>query len=338
MSKQAVLVVGGAGFIGSHMCTLLDAAGYAVIVLDSLVSSRHRAAIPGVFVEGDMADSALVERICRQHRIDAALHFAAFIEVGESVRDPAKYFENNVIKTLKLVEALRAASVDKFIFSSTASVYGLPGAEAIDESLPVKPINPYGMTKLSIEQALASYEQAYGFRSVRLRYFNAAGADPEGELGECHDPETHLIPLILQAASGRRDHIKLFGDDYGTPDGSCIRDYVHVLDLCRAHLAALERLNAGLPGDVYNLGNGGGYSVLEVVEAAREVTGCEIEVRREARRPGDPDVLVADAGKARRDLGWTPEYGLRDIIAHAWRWEQVLCAERGAPAQGTPLR
>lgn len=338
MSKQAVLVVGGAGFIGSHMCKLLDAAGYSVVVLDSLVSSRRRAGIPGVFVDGDMADSELVERICRQHRIDAALHFAAFIEVGESVRDPAKYFENNVIKTLRLVDALRATGVDKFIFSSTASVYGLPGAEAIDESLPVKPINPYGMTKLAIEQALASYEQAYGFRSVRLRYFNAAGADPEGELGECHDPETHLIPLILQAASGRRGHIKLFGDDYGTPDGSCIRDYVHVLDLCRAHLAALERLSDGLPGDVYNLGNGGGYSVLEVIEAAREVTGCEIEVRREARRPGDPDVLVADARKARRELGWRPEYGLGDIIAHAWRWEQVLFAERGAPAQSLPLR
>lgn len=318
-----ILVIGGAGYIGSHMVKLLLRNQFQVTVLDDL-SGGFRDAVPeGLLVEGSIGDAALLQRLFTERQFDAVMHFASFIQVGESMVEPARYYANNVSATLLLLDAMRAAGIERFIFSSTAAIYGDPQYSPIDEQHPRQPINPYGRSKWMVEQVLDDYERAYGLRAVCLRYFNAAGADPDGELGERHQPETHLIPLILQAASGRRAAISVYGQDYDTPDGTCIRDYIHVSDLCDAHLLALQHLLAGKPGLRLNLGNGQGYSVQEVIDAVRRVTGRDFTVRHEARRAGDPPRLVADASQARAVLGWQPRYaGLDRIIADAWRWEQ----------------
>jgi UDP-glucose 4-epimerase len=318
-----ILVVGGAGYIGSHMTKRLQQAGFGVVVLDDL-SAGYREAVRGAeLVEGSIADAALLADLFGKHRFAAVMHFASFIQVGESVAEPGKYYANNLAATLTLLGAMRAAGITRFIFSSTAAVYGNPDYTPIDEQHAGRPINPYGRSKWMLEQILEDFDAAYGLKSVCLRYFNAAGADPDGELGECHEPETHLIPLILQAASGRRSAISVFGTDYDTPDGTCIRDYVHVSDLCGAHLLALQHLLDGKESARFNLGSGTGFSVNEVIDTARRVTDCDIAVRYEDRRPGDPPRLVADATQAREVLGWAPERGdLDTIIADAWRWER----------------
>ena len=320
---MVVLVVGGAGYIGSHMVKLLRRAGHLPVIADDLSSGRREAALGVRLIEGDIGDADFVDRVLGDVRPQAVMHFASFIQVGESVVHPAKYYRNNVTATQTLLDGMRAHQVDKFVFSSTAAVFGDPQYSPIDEEHPKAPINPYGRSKRMVEQMLSDYEEAYGMRSVCLRYFNAAGADPEGELGECHEPETHLIPLILQVASGRRPHINVYGTDYETPDGTCIRDYIHVQDLCSAHLLALERLADGAPGVRYNLGNGNGFSVMQVINAAREVTGHPIPVVVSERRAGDPPRLVADATRARRELGWRPMHAdLAGILRDAWAWER----------------
>lgn len=317
-----ILVVGGAGYIGSHMVKQLALSGCQVTTLDNLVGGFRDAVLHGAFVEGDIADRPLLDRLLQAGRFDAVMHFASHIQVGESVQDPAKYYQNNVVNTLNLLEAMRHAGVMRFIFSSTAAIFGEPQTERIAEDHRKQPINPYGRSKLMVEQALEDYDRAYGLRSVCLRYFNAAGADPEGQLGERHEPETHLIPLVLQAASGRRPHISVFGQDYDTPDGTCIRDYVHITDLCEAHWLALQSLLQGEGSQAYNLGNGHGFSVNQVIEAARRVTGRDIAVRYAPRRPGDPARLVADSTQAQRRLDWRPRYAALDtLVEHAWRWE-----------------
>jgi UDP-glucose 4-epimerase len=318
-----ILVVGGAGYIGSHMVKLLGERGCAVTTLDDLSSGHCNAVLTGDLVQGDMADTELLRSLFARRKYDAVMHFASFIEVGESVREPAKYYRNNVANTLTLLSAMREAGVDRFIFSSTAAIFGTPQYVPIDEGHPRAPINPYGRTKNMVEDVLGDYERAYGLRSVCLRYFNAAGADPDGRLGERHEPESHLIPLALQAASGRRAGLSVYGTDYDTPDGTCIRDYVHVSDLCEAHWLALESLRAGAGSQAYNLGNGNGFSVLEVIETAKKVTGVDFAVKHEARRAGDPPRLVADSSAIKAKLGWSPRYAdLDTIIAHAWAFER----------------
>lgn len=320
-----VLVVGGAGYIGSHMVKALHGQGAGIVVLDDLSSGHEDAVLHGRLVRGSLADTALLAKLFAGERFDLVMHFASRIEVGESMRDPASYYRNNVVVTHTLLEAMRAHGVQRFVFSSTAAVFGEPQYVPIDERHPLAPINTYGWTKLMVEQMLQDYRRAYGMQSVCLRYFNAAGADPEGELGERHAPETHLIPLVLQAASGRRAAISIFGSDYDTPDGTCIRDYVHVCDLCDAHLLAAERLLQGDAGGRFNLGNGEGFSVRQVIDTASEVTGVAIKVRIEPRRAGDPARLVADSALARSELRWQPRRSaLRDIVADAWRWELKL--------------
>ncbi len=320
---DTILVVGGAGYIGSHMVKRLRRAGFHAVVADDLSAGRREATLGAPLHVGDIGDAAFVDALLAETRPAAVMHFASFIQVGESVVDPAKYYRNNVAATQVLLEGMRAHGVARFIFSSTAAIFGDPEYVPIDEAHPKAPINPYGRSKWFVEQMLEDFDRAYGLKSTCLRYFNAAGADPEGELGECHEPETHLIPLILQVASGRRAHITVYGDDYATPDGTCVRDYIHVEDLCEAHLLALRRLLEGGASARYNLGNGNGYSVREVIEAVRRVTGHAIPVVAGARREGDPPVLVADARAARATLGWQPRYADLDaIVAHAWAWER----------------
>jgi UDP-glucose 4-epimerase len=274
-----------------------------------------------------VADRGLLEALMHRGRFDAVMHFASFIQVGESMAQPARYYQNNLLNTLQLLDVMRAHGVHRFVFSSTAATFGEPQYSPIDEAHPQQPINPYGRSKLMVEQVLADYDRAYGLKSVCLRYFNAAGADPEGELGERHQPETHLIPLVLQAASGRRPHIAVYGRDYDTPDGTCIRDYIHVSDLCDAHWLALQSLINGAPSQAYNLGNGQGFSVQQVIATAQRVTGRPIPVVEGPRRPGDPARLVADATLARQRLGWQPRHAELDtIVAHAWGWEQKMAA------------
>ena len=318
-----ILVVGGAGYIGSHMVKYLLRAGHSVLVADNF-SSGHRSALLGCpCVELDIADRDALDTLLALHDFEAVFHFASFIQVGESVEHPGKYYQNNLAATLTLLQAMVAAGIPRFIFSSTAAVYGNPQYSPLDEQHPQQPINPYGRSKLMVEQLLEDFDKAYGLKSVCLRYFNAAGANPEGKLGERHEPETHLIPLILQAAAGRREAITVFGDDYDTPDGTCIRDYIHVTDLADAHARALDFLIAEQQSAIFNLGNGAGFSVREVIEAARRVTGRDIQVRLAPRRAGDPARLVADAGRARDLLGWQPRHSaLERIIADAWGWEQ----------------
>ena len=316
-----VLVIGGAGYIGSHMVKLLAREGCRVTTLDDLSSGHRDAVLFGQFVHGNFGDRSVLDRVLSE-RFDVVMHFASFIQVGESVADPRKYYRNNLVNTINLLDAMRDHGVLRFIFSSTAATFGEPMYVPIDEMHPQHPINPYGKTKLMVEQALADYDRAYGLKSVCLRYFNAAGADPDGELGERHNPETHLIPMVLQAASGSRPHISVFGRDYDTPDGTCIRDYVHIQDLCSAHWLALQSLVSGEGSQSYNLGNGNGFSVQDVIEVTRLVTGRSIAVQDAPRRSGDPARLVADARLARDKLGWRPQYAdLPTIVEHAWRWE-----------------
>ncbi|ELS05171.1 UDP-glucose-4-epimerase [Xenococcus sp. PCC 7305] len=321
-----ILVTGGAGYIGSHAVLALQKLGHEVIILDNLVYG-HQDLVTEVLktklVIGDTNDSILLKQIFNQHKIDAVMHFAAYAYVGESVTQPAKYYRNNVVGTLTLLEEMLAAGVDKFIFSSTCATYGVPEKVPIVEDQPQNPINPYGTSKLMVEKILQDFSAAYNFRSVCLRYFNAAGADPDGLLGEDHDPETHLIPLVLQTALGDRESISIFGTDYDTPDGSCIRDYIHVADLAQAHVLALEYLEKNGATDMFNLGNGHGFSVKEVIATARKITGREIKAVECDRRPGDPPILVGSGAKARKILGWQSQYSrLEDILTHAWRWHQ----------------
>lgn len=325
---STVLVAGGAGYIGSHMVKQLARAGHSVVVLDNLSTGFRELARYGELVVGDLADTALLERLFREHRFDGVMHFAAASLVGESMQDPGKYYRNNVANTLDLLDVMVRHEVKHFIFSSTAATFGEPETVPIDEAHPQRPINPYGASKLMVERMLQDFHAAHGLNSVCLRYFNACGADSEGELGECHDPETHLIPLILQAASGRRESITVFGRDYPTEDGTCIRDYIHIEDLCGVHALALEALMCGeMEGALaYNLGNGQGYSVQQVIDAVNRVVaddGKRLTVEEGERRPGDPAVLVADATLARETLGWQPHYANLDtIVRHAWAWEK----------------
>jgi UDP-glucose 4-epimerase len=319
-----VLIVGGAGYIGSHMVKRLRG-DHAVTTLDDFSTGFRDAVTGGTLVAGSLADTALLDRVFAEGRFDAVMHFASFIRVGESVAQPAMYYANNVVNTLNLADAMVRHKVSRFVFSSSAAIFGEPQYVPIDEAHPVAPINPYGASKAMVEQILRDYDKAYGLRSVCLRYFNACGADPEGELGERHDPETHLIPLALQAISGRAGPLTVFGRDYETPDGTCIRDYVHIADLCDAHVKALEWLRAGRASAAFNLGNGTGFSVAEVVAAVARVTGSAVPVIEGQRRDGDPARLVADAGRARRELGWAPRYAdLDTIISHAWQWERKM--------------
>lgn len=323
-----LLVVGGAGYIGSHMVQFLQSAGHEVVIADSLTTG-YRSAVTGELVVLDIADSAAVRAVFAEQCFDAVLHFASLIQVGESVVEPGKYYANNMAASLVLLQAMVEAGVKRFIFSSTAAVYGEPDYVPIDEVHPKRPINPYGRSKLMVEQVLEDFDRAYGLKSVCLRYFNAAGADPSGLLGERHDPETHLIPLVLQAAAGRREAITVFGRDYDTPDGTCIRDYIHVSDLIDAHQLALDYLWQAGESTALNLGNGNGFSVQEVIDTAKRVTGREITVVDAPRRAGDPPQLVADSSLARQVLGWQPRFSdLETIVAHAWSWEQKWPWER----------
>lgn len=318
-----VLVVGGAGYIGSHAVSLLKNQGHNVIIYDDF-SKGHKEVgqiLSVKIVEGDLGDKAKLKEIFISEKIDVVMHFAAFIEVGESVVDPAKYYENNVAKVLKLLDAMVESNVLKFIFSSTAATFGEPIMEKINEEHPQNPINPYGQSKLMVEKILKDYEKAYGMKSVVFRYFNACGSDMSGIIGESHDPESHLIPLILQAASGRRDSIKVFGTDYATQDGTCIRDYVHVYDLAQAHILGMDKMIKDNQSFNYNLGSGSGYSVKEIIDNVKKVTGKDFKVEYVERRAGDPGILIADSTKAEKELDWKPQYSLEQIVISAWKWE-----------------
>ena len=321
-SRERILVTGGAGYIGSHACKALSRAGYLPVTYDNLVHGHEWAVKWGPLEQGELQDGARLADVVSRHKPVAAIHFAAYAYVGESVIDPAKYYGNNVAGTLSLLDALRRGGVDKVVFSSTCATYGVPVRVPIDESHPQVPVNPYGNSKRMVEQVLRDYDQAYGMRSIALRYFNAAGADVDGEIGEDHSPETHLIPLVLQAALSPESSVTIHGTDYPTRDGTCIRDYVHVADLADAHLRALSALEAGSETTAFNLGTGRGYSVREVVAAARHVTGRDIAVIEGPRRPGDPPELVADAALARDALGWAPSFTTIDaIVETAWKWQ-----------------
>jgi UDP-glucose 4-epimerase len=315
-----ILVTGGAGYVGSHMAHVLVRAGHDVVIVDDLSAGHRGAVAPGAtFVECSVADRARMAEVFRAHGIEAIMHFAARIQVGESVVDPRVYYRGNVAASIALLESALDAGVRRFVLSSTAAVYGDPLHVPIGEDHPTVPINPYGETKIAIERMLASYGRAYGLRWAALRYFNAAGADAAAGLGEHHDPETHLVPIVLDAALGRLDAVTVFGDDYDTPDGTCVRDYVHVLDLCDAHWLAMEHLEAGGEGGAFNLGTGHGHSVAAVIDVARRVTGREIRVVRGARRPGDPPRLVASPERAAKVLGWRPRRTtLEEIVRDAW--------------------
>ncbi|GIL03125.1 MAG: UDP-glucose 4-epimerase GalE [Alphaproteobacteria bacterium] len=320
-SRQTILVTGGAGYIGSHACKALAAAGHLPVTYDSLVLGHERAVAWGPLERGDITDRPRLAAVLARHRPAAVMHFAALSDVAQSMADPGRYYANNVGGTLCLLEAMRDHGVDRIVLSSTASVYGVPATVPVGEDAPLAPINPYGASKAMAERLIADFAAAHGLGWMALRYFNAAGADPDGETGEDHDPETHLIPLVLAAAAGRRGAVTVNGDDYDTPDGTCIRDYVHVSDLADAHVLALEALLAGSGSAVCNLGNGAGFSVRQVIAAAERTTGRKVPVITGPRRPGDPAVLVADAGRARRLLGWAPRLSdLETIIATAWRW------------------
>ncbi len=328
--KKTVLIVGGAGYIGSQMAKMLVKSGHDVVILDNLSTGFCKLAKYGELVVGDLADENLLNKLFLQYRFDGVMHFAAASLVGESMTDPAKYYRNNVSNTINLLDAMVKNNVKSFVFSSSAAVYGEPNSDLIDENHAKDPINPYGSTKLMIELILKDYSSAYGLNSISLRYFNACGADPDGELGECHDPETHLIPIILQAASGRRDSITVFGRDYATDDGTCVRDYIHINDLCSAHAIALDKLTSSddIGALSFNLGNSSGFSVQQVIDVVQAIVGKDgysVTVEDGERRAGDPDTLVADASKAKVELGWQPAYDdLEIIVSHAWVWEKKL--------------
>lgn len=318
-----ILVVGGAGYIGSHFVKELVKT-QDVVILDNL-STGHGWAVDAraIFIQGDLGDPATVQHIFDTYKIEAVLHFAAYSLVGESVINPLKYYENNVVATLNLLKMMKQNQINKFIFSSTAATYGMPSVDIIDEETPTYPINPYGQSKLMVEQILADFAQSYGMKFVVLRYFNAAGAYETAEIGECHNPETHLIPIILQHLGGQRESISVFGTDYDTPDGTCIRDYIHVTDLANAHLLALEALLENrIETAIYNLGNGHGYSVKEVIETCEGITGKKAKVQYVERRSGDPARLVADANKIYSELGWKARLDIQDIIKSAWFWHK----------------
>jgi UDP-glucose 4-epimerase len=319
--KQTILVTGGAGYIGSHAVKELRKQGYHSLVYDNLSTGHQWAVKKDELIEGDLEDISHVQQILRQKNPVAVMHFAASSLVGESIKRPEFYFRNNVINTLNLLEAMLVSGVQYFIFSSSAAVYGNPHHIPIPEDHPLGPVNPYGEGKVFVEKTLRWYEEAHDFKYISLRYFNAAGADSEGELGEVHDPETHLIPRILEVALGKRPAMEIYGTDYDTPDGTCIRDYIHVTDLAQAHILALEALLDGHPSCVYNLGNQKGFSVREVVDVARGLTGHPIPATESPRRPGDPPVLVASSEKIKKELGWKPRYDdLKTIIETAWKW------------------
>jgi UDP-glucose 4-epimerase len=336
-----ILVVGGAGYIGSHMNMMLRENSYNLLILDDFSTGYPDALRGENYIQGSLGDSLLLKKLFQEHEILAVMHFGAFIQVGESVKNPAKYYQNNLVNTLNLLNAMREAGVDKFVFSSTAAVFGEPQYVPIDERHPKNPVNPYGRSKWMIEQILADYEIAYGLKSVILRYFNAAGADPLGRVGERHEPETHLIPLVLEAILGKRESISVYGRDYDTPDGTCIRDYVHVSDLCAAHLLALAYLLGEknqknqkklIKTRAYNLGNGSGFSVQQVIDIAMKITGRPLNIKEAPRREGDPARLIADSALAKSELGWEPKYSdLEKIIEHAWNWslQQNLAVESG---------
>lgn len=318
--KEKILVVGGAGYIGSHMVKTLIDHGFDVLILDNLSTGYRRLITGGTLIEGDLGDYDLLDRIFSENAIAAVMHFAAFSLVGESVQAPLKYYQNNISETIKLLDAMIRHEVKRFIFSSTAAVYGEPVKVPIVEDHPCRPTNPYGTSKLTVERILADCDAAHALKSICLRYFNAAGADHSGAIGEMHDPETHLIPLVLKCAL-TDSSIKIFGTDYPTEDGTCVRDYIHVTDLANAHLGALQALMDGSDSTAYNLGNSVGYSVRQVIDLSEKVTGKRIQIVEDAKRPGDPAVLIAGADKIKRELNWRPQYEeLEAIIATAWRW------------------
>ena len=320
-----ILIVGGAGYIGSHINKELYKKGKKTLILDNLIYGHKESVKWGEFIEADLKDTEEIRSIFKNYKISAVMHFAAFAYVGESVSEPKKYYQNNVVNTLNLLDTMLKFGVKKFIFSSTCATYGNPIEIPITETHPQNPINPYGQSKLMIEKILHDYSNAYDLKYVALRYFNAAGADVDAEIGENHDPETHLIPLVLDAAIGKREDIKIFGDDYDTKDGTAVRDYIHVTDLADAHILALEYLNKGNESNIFNLGNGEGYSVLEVIECARAVTKKDIKAIKQARREGDPAILIGGAKKATDILGWKPRFAdLESIISTAWNWHKKL--------------
>ncbi|MGV2827693.1 UDP-glucose 4-epimerase GalE [Myxosarcina sp. GI1(2024)] len=324
-TQPFILVTGGAGYIGSHTVEALQSNGYIPIVLDNLVYGHQELveALQAKLIVGDISDRALLSQIFETYPIAAVMHFAAYAYVGESVKDPAKYYRNNVAGTLTLLEAMIAASVKKIVFSSTCATYGIPSVVPITEDCPQNPINPYGTSKLTIEKILADFEPAYDLKSIIFRYFNAAGAHPEGILGEDHFPETHLIPLVLLTALGKRDSISIFGTDYPTSDGTCVRDYIHVSDLAKAHVLGLNYLLQEEQSQIFNLGNGMGFSVKQVIETAREVTQKPIKAIECDRRPGDPAVLISSSDKAKKLLNWQTKYpNIKDMVTHAWNWHQ----------------
>lgn len=318
-----ILVCGGAGYIGSHMVKLLFQKGYSVTTFDNLSTGHAEAVKWGKLVNGDLLDKNDLENLFRSGSFDAVMHFSARSLVGESVQNPALYYRNNVIGTFNLLEAMRKYGVDTFVFSSTAATYGIPRTAAIREDHPQKPINPYGITKRMVEDMLQDYASAYKLNSVSLRYFNAAGADPDGEIGESHYPESHLIPNVLKSLVDKSLHLKIFGNDYDTPDGTCIRDYIHISDICQAHLDALNYMSAENGAHAFNLGNGRGFSILEIINAARDVTGLPIDYEMTGRREGDPPILVADSTLAEKMLGWKPQFkDITAIIGSAWQWHK----------------
>lgn len=320
---MAVLVTGGAGYIGSHTVKHLQDRNEEIIVVDNLQSGHRDSVKVNGFYSIDLRNEQELQRVFKEHHISGVIHFAANSLVGESMKKPYEYYHNNVFGMMTLLKVMKDHGTDKIVFSSTAATYGEPEESPIRESCPTNPTNPYGETKLAMEKMMKWFDQAYGIRYVSLRYFNAAGAHYSGLIGEAHEPETHLIPLILQVPLGKREKISIFGDDYDTKDGTCIRDYIHVMDLASAHGKALDYLRKGNPSDIFNLGNGKGYSVLEVIERAREVTEHPIPSEVEPRRPGDPAVLVASSEKAKKTLGWEPRYeDLKTIIEDAWRWHK----------------
>jgi len=319
---MAILVVGGAGYIGSHMVAELVESGTETVVLDNLVKGHSKAVWPGAkFYEGSMQDATVLDKIFTENDVTAVAHFAAYIVVPESVKDPAMYYDNNVAATLALLQGMLRHGVKNIVFSSTAAVYGMPETIPVTETSPTSPINPYGETKLAVEQMLKWFSQAYGMEYVIFRYFNVAGAHESGLIGEDHSPETHLIPIVLQAAQGKRANLDIYGDDYPTADGTCIRDYIHVMDLVDAHVLGLKRIETGGESATYNLGSGNGFSNKEIVEAAKQITGVDFPVNIRERRPGDPPVLVASSDKAKRELGWNPtRTNIDNIIRTAWAW------------------
>jgi len=315
-----ILVTGGAGYIGSHMAEMLYQEGHNVIVYDNLLTGHKKLVLNAKLIVADLADAFSLEECFTRFKFDAVMHFASSIDVAESIQKPAKYYRNNVVNGINLLDIMLKHGVKKLVFSSSAAVYG-------EAKMQPQPLSPYGYSKLIFERLLQDYDYAYGLKSIAFRYFNAAGADPDGRLGELHNPEIHLIPLVLQVASGRKANISIYGNDYPTSDGTCVRDYVHVVDLCKAHLLAFDALNNGAKSQAYDLGCGSGYSVLEVIKCARQVTAKEIPIIVQSRREGDPATLVADTTAAKKELGWQPQFSnLLTIIEHAWNWEQTINA------------